>query len=135
MNGEDIVRTGDVMSQDYILADGLATVTEALAELRDKNARCIIVKKRHEDDEYGIVVLSDIAKKILAKDRSPDRVNLYEIMSKPVISVRPTMDIRYTARLFENFGIAAAPVLHSGEVLGIVTYEDMALRALEFGDG
>jgi predicted transcriptional regulator len=133
MNERKIVRTGDIMNSKFILVDGLSTVADALAQLKKEKARIVVVTKRHEDDEFGIVLLSDIAKKIIAKDRSPARVNVYEIMSKPVIGVRPTMDIRYTARLFENFGIAAAPVLHSGEVLGIVTYEDMALRALEIG--
>ena len=53
-------------------------------------------------DEYGMVLLSDIAKQVLAKDRSPKRVNIYEIMAKPVLSVQPDMDIRYCARMFRS---------------------------------
>ena len=130
MNGEKIIRASDVMSQEFILAEGLATVAEALREMKEVKARCIVVKKRHEDDEFGIVLMSDVAKQVIAKGRSPERVNVYEIMSKPVISIRPNMDIRYTARLFENFGIAMAPVLHSGEVLGVVSYEDIVMSSL-----
>lgn len=129
MNREDIIRTGDIMNSEFILVDGLATVAEALSRLKQERASYIIVKKRHEDDEFGIVTLADIAKKIISKDRAPERVNVYEIMSKPVVSVRPRMDIRYTARMFQQLGVHAAPVLHSGEVLGIVTYEDIALSA------
>jgi len=129
MSGQDIVRTGDIMNSKYILADGLATVAEALAQLKEEQALFIIVQKRHDDDEFGIVLLSDVAKEVIAKDRAPERINLYEIMSKPVVSVRPRMDIRYTARMFQHLGIQAAPVLHSGEVLGIVTYEEIALSA------
>lgn len=130
MNAENIVRTEDVMNSRFILVDGLATVADALARLKREDARYIIVAKRHEDDEFGIVLLSDIAKKIIAKNRAPERVNLYEIMTKPVVSVRPRMDVRYTARLFQHFGIRAAPVLRSGEVLGIVSYWDIALAAI-----
>jgi hypothetical protein len=43
------------------------------------------VDKRNDNDEYGMVLISDIAKLVLAKDRSPDRVNVYEIMAKPLI--------------------------------------------------
>jgi len=128
MNGDKIIRASDVMSQEFILVDGLATVAEALAELKEKKAKCIIVRKRHDDDEFGILLLSDVAKQVIARGRSPERVNVYEIMSKPVISIRPQMDIRYTARLFENFGIAMAPVLHSGEVQGVVSYEEIVLK-------
>ena len=108
MNGEKVVRASDVMGQDFILVDGLATVSEALEEMRRAEARCIIVRKRHDDDEFGILLISDIAKHVVGKNRSPDRVNVYEIMSKPVISLRPKMDVRYTARMFARFGLSIA---------------------------
>jgi predicted transcriptional regulator len=127
MNGEKVIRASDVMSQNFILIDGLSTVTEALTRIKAEGARCAVVEKRHDDDEFGILLLSDVAKKVVAQDRSPDRVNVYEIMSKPVIAIRPTMDVRYVARLFENFGLTLAPVLHSSEVLGIVSYENIVL--------
>ncbi len=130
MNGEKIVRAEEVMKDDFILIDGMATVKEALEAVREKGARCIIVKKRHDDDEYGILLLSDIAKQVIARKRASGRVNVYEIMSKPVISIRPNMDIRYVARLFETFGLNMAPVLHRSEVLGIVGYEDIVFSAL-----
>ena len=130
MNGEKIVRAEEVMKDDFILIDGMATVKEALEAVREKGARCIIVKKRHDDDEYGILLLSDIAKQVIARKRASGRVNVYEIMSKPVISIRPNMDIRYVARLFETFGLNMAPVLHRSEVLGVVGYEDIVFSAL-----
>ena len=71
MNGEKIIRASEVMSDSFILIDGLATVSEALQKMRAKGARCAVVKKRHEDDEYGLMVLGDIAKKVIAHNRSP----------------------------------------------------------------
>ncbi len=130
MNRRKSVCVRDVMNDRYILVDGLETVGAAFAKLKQREARCIIVKKRTEGDEYGIVLLSDIAAKIIATDRSPERVNVYEIMSKPVISVRADMDIRYTVRLFSQFGIAVAPVIEKGEITGIVTYTDIVLNSL-----
>ena len=51
-------------------------------------------------------------------------------MSKPALAVAPEMDIRYCARLFENFGISTAPVIRNGEIQGIVTYDQLALKGL-----
>ena len=121
MNHEKIVTVADVMTQEFIMIDGLATVHEALAALEGKDARCLIVEKRHEADEFGIVTMADIARKVIARNRSPRRVNVYEIMSKPLISVRPKMNIRYTARMFDSFGLRLAPVLRRGKVLGVVS--------------
>ena len=130
MSGQKTIRVRDVMNDRYILVDGLETVAAAFSELKRREARCIVIKKRTEGDEYGMVLLSDIAKKVIAADRSAERVNVYEIMSKPVLSVRPDMDIRYTARLFSQFGIAVAPVIHHDEIIGVVTYTDIVLQGL-----
>jgi len=124
------VRVRDVMNERYIVIDGLDTVRTALDTLRARGAHCILVDKRDENDEYGIVLLADIAKKVIAIDRSPDRVNIYEIMSKPVISVHRDMDIRYTARLFDHFGLSFAPVIDEGHIVGVVTYGDIVLKGL-----
>lgn len=124
------VRVRDVMKLEVTIVDGMLTVREALHRLRDIHTKCILVDKRHEDDEYGIVMLSDIAKHVIGRDRSPDRVNVYEVMSKPVVSVDPQMDIRYCARLFESFGLARAPVVENRRVVGVVSYTDMVLNGI-----
>lgn len=130
MNQQNIIRVRDVMKKQYDLVDGMTTVSEVLSKMQHVDTKCVIVNKRHVDDEYGIVLISDIAKQILAKDRSPDRVNVYEVMSKPVISVDPEMDIRYCARLFDKFGLSRAPVIEKGELIGIVSFTDMVLRGM-----
>lgn len=130
MNGRKLIRVEDVMKRDFDLVEGLATVADALKSMRHVSTRVLIVDKRHPDDEYGIVMLSDIAKKVLARDRSPARVNVYEVMSKPVMSVDPKMDIRYCARLFERFGLSRAPVIEVGKVIGVVSYTDMVVRGM-----
>lgn len=130
MSDRQVIRVRDVMKAEFDMVDGMTTVSDALCKMRHVDTKCILVDKRHEDDEYGMVLISDIAKFVLAKDRAPDRVNVYEIMSKPVVSVDPGMDIRYCARLFENFGLSRAPVLEGKKVIGVVSYTDMVLRGL-----
>ncbi len=129
-----IIRVRDVMKVAVDMVDGLTTVAEALHVMKHVETKCLIVNKRYEDDEYGIVLLSDIARYVLAKDRAPERVNVYEIMSKPVIAVDPQMDIRYCARMFDKFGLSRAPVVKDGQVVGIVSYTDMVLKGLYGAD-
>lgn len=118
------------MTDEFAMIDGLMTVRDALQIFKDQDAKVLIINKRHDDDEYGLLLLSDIAKKVVAKDRSPERVNVYEVMAKPVVSVDPHMDIRYCARLFENFGLAHAPVIENEQVLGVVSYRSIVLKGL-----
>jgi len=131
MSSEKVVRrVKDVMTQDYAMVDGLVTIKEALDLFKEKDVSVLLINKRHEDDEYGILLLSDIAKQVVAKDRSPERVNVYEVMAKPVVAVESRMDVRYCARLFDSFGLASAPVIDNGHVLGVVSYNDIVLKGL-----
>ncbi len=130
MTSKEIIRVRDVMKKGFDVIDGMTTVSEALKKMKHIDTKTLIVDKRDDDDEYGVVLISDIAKQVLAKDRAPDRVNVYEVMAKPVISVDPDMDIRYCARLFENFGLSRAPVIECGKMVGIVSFTDMVLRGM-----
>lgn len=121
-----LVQVRDAMTTDnYQFADGMMTVAEGIKLAKKHNVSVLIINKRNAQDEYGLVMLADIAKEVLAKDRSPDRVNLYEIMAKPMLSVNPNMDVRYCARLFERFSIHLAPVVEDNEIIGMVDYINM----------
>ena len=124
------IRVRDVMKREFDLVDGKLTVKEALLGMKYTETRALIIDKRHDDDEFGLVLISDIAKRVLAADRSPERVNLYEIMAKPVLSVPPEMSIKNCARLLERFSIMRAPVIEAGRVVGIVSFHDLVLRGL-----
>jgi predicted transcriptional regulator len=119
-----------VMRTQVPMVDGRINVLQALKIMKDSQVTTLIVQKRHEHDEFGMLLFSDIAKKVIAKDRAPERVNVFEIMAKPVLSVRPDMDIRYCARLFESFGISHAPVIENDSIIGIVSYYLLVLEGL-----
>ena len=131
MTEKKTLRVRDVMHSGYCQVDGLTTVADALKLMKKEDAHALIIKKRDQNDEHGIVLVSDIAKKVLSPNKAPERVNVYEIMSKPVLGVHPGMKVRYCARLFNQFGLTLAPVIDSaGEVLGLVNYDDLVLRGL-----
>ncbi|SQD76974.1 CBS domain-containing protein [Moritella yayanosii] len=128
---KNLIKANAVMTQNYICMDGMQTIREAIDAMKQSASKVIIVNKRDQHDAYGILVLSDIAKQVLAKDRSPDRVNIYEVMAKPIVSVPPEMDIRYCARLFERFGLSYAPVIENEDILGLIGYSELVLHELD----
>ena len=120
----------DCMRTDITEIDGTMDVLSALKTMKKVGATSLIVKRRDEKDEHGLLLFSDIAKEVIAKDRAPERVNVYEVMAKPVLSVRPDMQIRYCARLFDNFGISHATVVENDKIVGIVSYYLLVLHGL-----
>jgi predicted transcriptional regulator len=112
------------------VVDGMLTVKEAIKSMKHTDTRTLIVDKRDENDEYGVVMFRDVATQVLAPGRAPDRVNVYEIMSKPVVHVDPEMDVRYCTRLFDRFGLSRAPVLDNGTIVGLISYTDIVMKGL-----
>jgi predicted transcriptional regulator len=130
MTGEKWGRVRDCMKTEVTEVDGRIDVLSAMKIMKKAGTTSLIVKRRDEGDEYGMLLFADIAKKVIGKDRSPERVNVYEIMAKPVLTVRPDMHIRYCARMFENFGINHAPVEENGKIVGMVSYYRLVLYGL-----
>ena len=130
-DNKKIIRVKDVMKTRFDTVDGLDTIKNALEKMQHVETKTLIVDKRHHDDEYGVLLISDIARQVLAKDRSCERVNVYEIMTKPVLTVDPDMDIRYCARLFDRFKLARSPVVDNGHIVGIISLTDMVFKGLK----
>jgi signal-transduction protein with cAMP-binding, CBS, and nucleotidyltransferase domain len=120
----------DIMWTQVDIVDSKCTVQNALNDMQHKKTKMLLVDKSHDYDEYGVVLIADIASKVIAKDRALDRVNVYEIMTKPIISVHPDMDIRYCARLLNRLGLSRCPVLDNGKIVGVVSLTNIVLNGL-----
>ncbi|MFP4446987.1 MAG: CBS domain-containing protein [Desulfosudaceae bacterium] len=123
----DIIRVKDLMHKELLSINGMASAKEAAAMMRESRVTELLVSKRNEDDAWGIVTVMDIIKDILVADRDAETVFVYEIMTKPVITVPAQMDIRYAIRLLDRIGIRRAPVEHLGEIVGMVTLASLIM--------
>jgi signal-transduction protein with cAMP-binding, CBS, and nucleotidyltransferase domain len=128
MSETDFTRVREVMTPSPTLIDGLATVAQAIALMREKAISSLVIDRRHEGDEYGLLVVTDIAERVVAEDRAPERTNVYEVMTKPVLTLDCEMDIKYAIRLLARFHISRALVTRHGTLAGLVTMRDMVLR-------
>jgi len=124
------IHVRDVMKTDVYMIDGKATILEAVREMKKHQTSVLFVNKFHENDEFGVINAGIIARLVLAKDRAPERVNVYEINEKPLISVSPDMDIRYCSRLFARYDLMRAPVIENGKIIGVVSPIQLVLDGL-----
>ena len=128
MNRNDLVRVGDLMIVELHSIEGLATVAEAITLMRQHNVNSLSVNRRDDNDEVGLVLVSDIAAKVIAQNRAPERVNVYEIMTKPVLTLPPDMLVRYAIRLLVRFEVSRAIVVDNDRnPLGLVTLRDLVM--------
>jgi CBS domain-containing protein len=120
----------DVMKSTYGAINRDATIMEAINEMKRLQTAVLVVNKRDENDEYGLLLVSDIARKVLAKDRAASRVNIYEVMTKPAVCVDPDMDIRYCSRLMSSFNLMRVLVVKDKALLGTVNPRALVLDGL-----
>lgn len=124
------ISVGDVMKREFHVIDGKATIYEALEMMKKFRTSVLVVNRRNEEDEYGILLVSSIARKVLAKDRPCKRVNVYEVMVKPAVYVEPEMDIRYCSRLFARFDLVRALVVERNKVVGTISPNSLVLDGM-----
>ena len=122
----------DVMTKGVILIDGMATAKEAVELMRKETAEALVIKKRHPQDAYGIVTIHDFIKGVIITDKTSEEVNVFEIMTKPAISVPASMNVQYAASLMINARLRIAPVEENGELIGMLALSDMILGNLLF---
>ncbi len=130
MSEQTYTSVREVMTPNPVMVDGLATVSEAVDLMRENGISSLIINKRDDADEYGVLAVHDVAEHVISQNRSPDRVSVYEIMSKPVLSVDVDMNLKYAVRLLFRFKLTRALVLENGKIAGLVTLRDMVLRSM-----
>ena len=133
MTGETYIPVSAVMQREVKIIDAMASAREALRLMASANVSSLVIERREEHDELGLVMISDIAEGVIGADKSPDRVNVYEVMTKPVVTLDADMHIKYAIRLLQRFELSRALVTdHERNLVGIVTLRDMVVRyALE----
>jgi len=127
--GIGVIRARDIMKTSISYIDGIATVKEAAALMGKEKTTTLVVQKRNIDDAWGLVVVQDMIRGVIIADKRSEDVHVYEIMSKPVVTVPSDMDIRYVARLMNRVGIRRVPVEDCGQLVGIVSEDDIMLHS------
>jgi len=119
MNESKLV--SQIMIPDFKKIDGVTRVAEALKVMKEENLSALLIEPKDVSDVFGILTLRDIARKVIAQRRKLHETHVYEIMSKPVLSVPASMPVSYAARLLTNFNVSYAMVIESDQVVGMVS--------------
>jgi CBS domain-containing protein len=121
----NIQKVRDVMMANFTKVDGIMKVSDALDMMRNGKINAVLVEPRDKNDVYGIMTLKDIARKVIGESRKLHEAHVYEIMTKPVLSIPSDMPIPYAARFLTNFNVSYAMVIENNEVTGMVSLNGM----------
>ena len=124
----------EIMKTEVVTVSPLATLREAMAIMSKHKVKSLVVERRDDSDAYGLLTYTAILRTIVAEEGDIDLINVYDVCSKPVITVPPGMDVRYVARLMAKHRLGRIVVLESGNMVGIITMNDIVGEVLAMAD-
>ncbi|MEO9877567.1 MAG: CBS domain-containing protein [Anderseniella sp.] len=121
------VRVADMMQTSLHFVSGVASVQDAIEEMKQHKVSSLVIEHRHPGDEYGLLTVYDIAAKVVAVNRSTERTSVYEVMTKPALTLSGNMNAKYAIRLLARLELTRALVVGDDGPLGLVTLRDLVL--------
>jgi signal-transduction protein with cAMP-binding, CBS, and nucleotidyltransferase domain len=122
-----LVRVADMMQTSLHIVSGVASVQDAIEQMKQHKVSSLVIERRHDGDEYGLLTVYDIAAKVVAINRSTERTSVYEIMTKPALTLNGKMNVKYAIRLLARLELTRALVVGDDGGLGLVTLRDLVL--------
>lgn len=100
-----------------------ATVFDALTQMAHKDVGALTVMA--DDQLVGIISERDYARKVILRGKTSRTTLVREIMSSPVICVRPPQTVEECMALLTGRRIRHLPVIENDEVVGIISIGDL----------
>ena len=115
----------DVMTPGPIGVDYYQSIAEAARIMRDWGVGAVLVV--HDDALYGLVTDRDLVVRAVAEARRADEP-VGPLSSGNLIGVNADADADEAVRLMREHAVRRLPVIEDGQVAGLVSLGDVALR-------
>jgi signal-transduction protein with cAMP-binding, CBS, and nucleotidyltransferase domain len=122
---------GDMMVSDVVTVSCMATLRQAMELMRDRRVKSLVVEKRHESDAWGIVTYTTILRTVVQEEGDVDLINVYDIASKPAVTVPRQLEVRHAVQMMLDLDIKRVIVSSNNELEGILTMHDIVSAILE----
>jgi signal-transduction protein with cAMP-binding, CBS, and nucleotidyltransferase domain len=126
-----LILSKQAVSDKVVFIDGLATVKEAIELMRTHGVEALVVNKRDETDAFGMIDIKAVNQGVIVPNKRLEEVSVYEISTKPIVTVSADLNARYLPRLLSQLGLERILVEERGELLGFVSLKSLVFLSLE----
>ncbi|MEM2921829.1 MAG: CBS domain-containing protein [Candidatus Bathyarchaeia archaeon] len=114
----------DIMSTPVITVEETDSVELVAKRMAERDLGSIIVVDG-DGSPVGIITERDIVVRVTAKNLLPRDVQARSIMSTPLTTIGPNVDIKKAAEIMRKNRIRRLVVLEKGKMLGVITSKDI----------
>jgi CBS domain-containing protein len=114
----------DFMTPTPVTLSAASTLVDAAIAMRDFNVGSIIVFDNEQ--LYGIATDRDIVIRAIANGYYPATTKLGEVCSRELLTVAPSDTVDKAVRIMRAKAIRRLPVVENGQLVGIVSIDDLA---------
>jgi len=119
------VSVAEVMNKAVIIMDINSDIPAIAREMVSRDAGSVIITENGK--AMGIITERDFVKGIVTEDRKPGEVKASEILSTPLITVKPETSVIKTSEIMLKANIKRLPVLENGTIIGVVSNTDILM--------
>lgn len=117
----------DVMTTDVESAELDTTIEQIATMMRDGDVGAIPVL---DDGELcGILTDRDIVVRCIAEGNDPSETTVEDILSDNLKTISPNQDTEQAARLMAELQVRRLPVVEKGQLVGMVSIGDLAVKS------
>ena len=115
-----------------LMTEEVATVTlatplnEIASKMKEEDTGAIPVLD--EDKLAGIVTDRDIVIRCIAEGKDPNELTAEDILSRELETIEPDADVQEAARIMARRQIRRLPVVEDGELVGVISLGDIAVK-------
>jgi CBS domain-containing protein len=122
------IKVEDVMKSNVITVDPKYSARKAARLMDYKSVSCLVVTKNKKIE--GIITEKDLCSRVLAKGVNSEKVVVSDIMTRPVVIVRPDSPLENAVQVMLTQGIKKLPVMggeFGDDLVGILSLTDIAM--------
>jgi CBS domain-containing protein len=122
------LKVEEVMHVNVVTIDGKYTARQAAKMMSYRGVSSLVVVSKKKLS--GIITEKDICSRVVAKGMNPERVKVQEIMTQPVVIVKPDSSLENAIQVMLMQGIKKLPVLggeFGEDLVGILSLTDVAM--------
>lgn len=120
-----------VMVTEVITISPYATLREALATMRARRVKSLVVERQHPHDAYGLLSYNELLRAIVAEEGDVDLLNVYDAAVKPAVTVGEDLSVNQAAALMARFHLNRLIVVRGNDLIGLLAMNDILAQLID----